>query len=136
MKKLLLIALMLLLNSCATFRYSPEVGPDGNLKDVDSKTINIFLIGDAGKAEDDGSAPKTLSAMQQKFATAGKEDILLFLGDNIYPKGFPTTEGPKTDEAKKVLQFQIDVAKTFPGKVIFIPGNHDWYSGIKGLKLQ
>src|SRR5690606_29673722 len=30
----------------------------------------------------------------------------------------------------------LDVAKTFPGKVIFIPGNHDWYSGLKGLKRQ
>ncbi len=31
---------------------------------------------------------------------------------------------------------QTDIGKKFPGKTIFIPGNHDWYSGLKGLKKQ
>ncbi|MEH6765647.1 MAG: metallophosphoesterase [Aequorivita antarctica] len=136
MKKIFLISLALILTSCATYKFTPESGLETDVKDIDSKTTNVFLIGDSGKPDENGSAPKALRVMQQKFAAADKEDVLLFLGDNIYSKGFPTTDGEKADTAKKVLQLQVDIAKTFPGKVIFIPGNHDWYSGVKGLKKQ
>mgnify|MGYP000456672023 CR=1 FL=1 len=34
------------------------------------------------------------------------------------------------------LNTQSGAAKDFKGQTIFIPGNHDWYSGLKGLKRQ
>ncbi len=136
MKNLFLVFIALVVSSCATFKFTPESGLETDVKDIDAKTTNIFLIGDAGKPDEDGSAPKALRVMEQKFTKAGKEDVLLFLGDNIYPKGFPTSDGKKADEAKNVLQLQTDIAKKFPGRVIFIPGNHDWFSGVKGLKNQ
>src|SRR5690606_377350 len=136
MKNLFLVFIALVVTSCATFKFTPESGLETDVKDIDAKTTNIFLIGDAGKPDEDGSAPKALRVMEQKFTKAGKEDVLLFLGDNIYPKGFPTSDGKKADEAKNVLQLQTDIAKKFPGRVIFIPGNHDWFSGVKGLKNQ
>ena len=136
MKKILLILLVVTLNSCATFNFTPEDGLDTELRGVNSETRNIFLIGDAGGFEKDGSTSLALRAMQENFKYAGEEDVLLFLGDNIYPKGFPTKNGVKEQKAKEIIQSQTDVAKTFPGRVIFIPGNHDWYSGVKGLKKQ
>lgn len=136
MNKTLLVLLTVFLSSCATYYRSPEVGIDTSIKDINPETRNIFLIGDAGKTEDDGTTPIALRAMQENFSKAGEEDLLMFLGDNVYPKGIPTEEGPKTEAAKKVIQFQIDAAKTFPGRVIFIPGNHDWYNGIEGLREQ
>ncbi len=136
MKNLFLISITLLLTSCATYKYNPVIGLESDVKDIDSITTNVFLIGDTGKPDEDGSAPKAVRVMQQKFVAADKNDVLLFLGDNIYPNGLPTTEGEKTESAKKALQLQIDIAKTFPGKVFFIPGNHDWYNGLKGLKRQ
>lgn len=136
MKKILLISLALAVTSCATYTHIPDTSLETSLQGIDSNTTNVFLVGDAGKAAEDGSAPLALRVIKEQFAAASNEDVLLFLGDNIYPNGFPTTDGEKADDAKKVLQFQIDVAKSFPGKSIFIPGNHDWYSGIKGLKRQ
>src|SRR5690554_4556560 len=136
MKKILLILLVVTLNSCATFNFTPEDGIDTELRGVNSETRNIFLIGDTGGFEKDGSTSLALRAMQENFKYAGEEDVLLFLGDNIYPKGFPTKNGVKEQKAKEIIQSQTDVAKTFPGRVIFIPGNHDWYSGVKGLKKQ
>ncbi len=136
MKNLFLIFITLILSSCATYNFTPKSGLDTEVKDIDAKTTNVFLIGDTGKPDEDGSAPKALRVMQQKFSAANKEDVLLFLGDNIYPKGFPAKDGEKSDAAKEVLRIQLDIAKTFPGRVIYIPGNHDWYSGIKGLKNQ
>ena len=38
--------------------------------------------------------------------------------------------------AEKKLTNQLKLSKDFKGKTIFIPGNHDWYSGIKGLERQ
>ena len=40
------------------------------------------------------------------------------------------------DLAEHRLQVQIDAAKDFKGRRIFIPGNHDWYNGTDGLKRQ
>lgn len=130
----LLIAIFVF--GCAT--YKPHTAPLGalSLKGLDSNTTNIFLIGDAGLPDENGTAPKALVEMQKQFAKADQDDYLLFLGDNIYPKGFPAKDKNGHEEAKHSLQVQLDVAKNFPGKVLFIPGNHDWYSGIKGLKRQ
>ena len=38
--------------------------------------------------------------------------------------------------AHEKLTDQLAISKNFKGKTIFIPGNHDWYSGITGLKRQ
>ena len=38
--------------------------------------------------------------------------------------------------ALEKITAQLAISKDFKGKTIFIPGNHDWYSGIDGLKRQ
>ena len=40
------------------------------------------------------------------------------------------------DLAKNKLLNQLALSKEFKGKTLFIPGNHDWYNGINGLKRQ
>ena len=61
----------------------------------------------------------------------------MFLGDNIYPKGMPADKNdPTREEAEKKITLQLEIAKNFKGKTIFIPGNHDWYNGLKGLNEQ
>jgi hypothetical protein len=34
------------------------------------------------------------------------------------------------------ISYKTKNFKKFQGKTIFIPGNHDWYNGIKGLERQ
>lgn len=31
---------------------------------------------------------------------------------------------------------QLKITNDFKGKTVFIPGNHDWYNGLKGLERQ
>ena len=139
MKVKLLISLVIITfiaSGCATYNpYNANV-IDKQLEGINNKTTNIFLIGDAGKPEEDGTAPKALVKLQHQFNKADENDLLLFLGDNIYPKGIPLKDDKAIKAAKKALTLQLEVAKTFPGNVLFIPGNHDWYSGLKGLKQQ
>ncbi|CDF80164.1 metallophosphoesterase [Formosa agariphila KMM 3901] len=135
MNKILLLLFFISLTGCATLESSHvSVSPEP-LQDINTETLNVFLVGDAGKPEN-GKAPKALLEMEKQFALADKEDLLFFLGDNIYPKGFPAEDEKGHDDAKLAMDLQLEVAKKFPGSVYVIPGNHDWYSGLKGLKRQ
>jgi hypothetical protein len=63
----------------------------------------------------------------------GKTTVI-YLGDNIYPKGIGLP-GSKTEESTKdVLRSQYQPMRTRGAAVYFVPGNHDWdRSGPKGL---
>lgn len=128
-KLLFCFSFLLTVHSCATF---DKIQTTNSQVEKDLAGTNIYLIGDGGKLEN-GQSSVALNALNEKIKSSKKEDVLLFLGDNIYPKGIPA---PNNEEAKKSLQAEIEVAHNFKGKVIFIPGNHDWYSGIDGLKEE
>ncbi|SEN86729.1 Calcineurin-like phosphoesterase [Flavobacterium sp. CF108] len=125
--------------SCAT--HKAQYGKDVSANETENATDTIkiahtfYLVGDAGNADEE-QAQQTLELLHQKLKTASKKSTLLFLGDNIYPKGFPTDNADDKALAETKLTNQLKLAKGFKGKTIFIPGNHDWYSGIKGLELQ
>jgi len=134
------ITSLLILNSCATHhaQYGKNVVEPITQNEPDSTQIKhtLYLIGDAGNA-DETKAKETLSLLQNRLDNANKKSTLLFLGDNIYPKGFPDSNDKSEQElAKTKLSNQLELSKNFKGKTIFIPGNHDWYSGIKGLERQ
>jgi len=48
----------------------------------------------------------------------------------------PDKNSEENKLGKKKLDIQIDLAKSFKGKTLFIPGNHDWYNGLEGVKAQ
>ena len=85
----------------------------------------------------DQDSKTILNSLQKKLEIASKNTTLLFLGDNIYPKGIPANKNNKDyNIAKQKLVNQFEITKQFKGNTIFIPGNHDWYSGLKGLENQ
>lgn len=136
----LTLALLLLFYSCAT--HKAQYGKDASAVDTENATDTIkiahtfYLVGDAGNA-DEKQAQQTLELLHQKLKKASKKSTLLFLGDNIYPKGFPSdNNAAEKTLAETKLTNQLELTKGFKGKTIVIPGNHDWYSGIKGLELQ
>ena len=88
----------------------------------------VYLIGDAGEPKHPDS---NLNLLREKFGDATENDVLIFLGDNIYPKGLPDKEDPKRAEMESKLIPQLDVMKAFPGRAFIIPGNHDWAQGRK-----
>ncbi|WP_420580317.1 metallophosphoesterase [Reichenbachiella sp.] len=88
----------------------------------------VFLIGDAGEP---ALAKENLSLLRDQLSSAGKDATLIFLGDNIYPKGLPPQGHPHRKEAEEKLKLQFDITKNFQGRTIVIPGNHDWAKGQK-----
>ena len=126
-----------LLLSCATY----NVKKGKNLHEVSKselKTDNdfqIFLVGDAGNSEEI-QAQQTLSFLKNKIDSANSNSMLIFLGDNIYPLGMPKESDKDYPLAKEKMENQLAITKNFKGKTLVIPGNHDWYHGLDGLKAQ
>ncbi|SDR66687.1 Calcineurin-like phosphoesterase [Polaribacter sp. KT25b] len=107
------------------------------LKKNDSKIDHTFyLIGDAGNSTLKKDSP-ALKYLKKKIKGASKNSTLLFLGDNVYESGIPKKKKSKKYKlAKRRIEAQTDIAKKFKGNAIFIPGNHDWYHGLDGLKRE
>ena len=136
----LAIITALLIISCATHKaqYGKNVsaGDTQNATDTIKIAHTFYLVGDAGNADEE-QAKQTLELLHQKLKKSGKKATLLFLGDNIYPKGFPEKgTASEITLAEEKLTNQLKITKGFKGKTIVIPGNHDWYNGIKGLERQ
>jgi len=91
----------------------------------------IVLLGDAGY-----SSLSPLESSLQLAADIAKEQPnktkVLFLGDNIYTRGFPVLKNGKTEYSKKQLKqisyltAQLQVAKLSGSQSYLLPGNHDW----------
>ncbi len=123
--------------SCATY----NVQKGKNLYEIQNSTLQsendfkIFLVGDAGNA-DEPQAQQTLNFIKNKLDSADKNSMLLFLGDNIYPLGMPAETDKGYALARQKLENQLAITKNYKGKTLVIPGNHDWYHGLEGLKSQ
>ena len=91
----------------------------------DTTDVALFLIGDAGVPHV-GFEP-VLAALQREVATSTGERVIVFLGDNVYPRGLPdSTDLPGRIEAERRLGAQVVAAESTHATTIFIPGNHDW----------
>lgn len=103
----------------------------------DSIEARIILIGDAGKLNS-GRIPVIDAA--RNLIPFNKKTTILFLGDNLYTGGLAGESPTDHKEAKAILDSQANIASGTDAKVIFIPGNHDWYGGAKygleNVKIQ
>ncbi|MGB5691739.1 MAG: metallophosphoesterase, partial [Flavobacteriaceae bacterium] len=129
------IGALLLLQACAT--YKAQYKDPNRQSSLPDKEIahSFYLIGDAGASEL-GSKSMALTALEKELKIAPDESTVLFLGDNIYQRGLVAEDHPNYELARHQIDAQSSVVKNFKGRSIFIPGNHDWYSGLEGLKRQ
>ena len=133
-KKLTYVFFTILVASCATIK--KQVVEGYQYKKPDAKVAHSFyLIGDAG-GSDLYSKDSAIAYLEREIRFANENSTLVFLGDNVYPKGIPEEDSKDYELAKHRLKVQTDIGKKFPGKTIFIPGNHDWYNSLDGLKRQ
>jgi hypothetical protein len=51
---------------------------------------------------------------------------VVFLGDNVYPRGVPPAGHPMRNDAERKLAAQVQAIRTGAGEGILVPGNHDW----------
>ena len=114
-----------------------------NSPDTLKLKYSVFLIGDGGIPEKDRQEPVLKLLQSQLFPkdtlvaaglisdttfvnSSNPEDVVIFLGDNIYERGMPKPEDSDRKEKERRIVSQIDVVKKFKGRSIVIPGNHDW----------
>lgn len=100
----------------------------------DSVLQRVLFIGDAGE----------INLHQKEVLTAAADHILpsktrvIFLGDNIYPRGMSLPGQGNRTETEQIIEAQYTPMITKGAPVYFIPGNHDWdRMGKQGLaKVQ
>jgi hypothetical protein len=84
----------------------------------------VYLIGDAGKDTAQSGAVAFLKDEIEK----NPNSTVVFLGDNVYPRGVEKEISLKggLSKSQKKMNAQLRIFKGFKGKVFMLPGNHDW----------
>ncbi|HVU58767.1 MAG TPA: BamA/TamA family outer membrane protein [Puia sp.] len=90
----------------------------------------MYLVGDAGELAD-GHHP-VCDWLKAHVDWNDTSNVLVYLGDNIYPHGMPDVGAKDYETAKRIIDYQISVVEGHPAKAYFIPGNHDWRKGKPG----
>jgi len=89
----------------------------------------MFLIGDAGVPDSTPLEP-TLALLKLKMdAVDDDKSSIIYLGDNIYPWGLHPKSHSMRPQDERHINSQMDILDGYEGKVVFIPGNHDWKQG-------
>lgn len=87
----------------------------------------MFLIGDCG--EPIIATSPMGKVLRREVMAAGHAAKVLYLGDNIYPRGLSGEGERDRARGEKILQTQVDWVKDLGVQGIFVPGNHDWQRG-------
>ncbi len=102
---------------------------------TDPVTQRVFLVGDAGELHD-GHHP-VCDWLKQHVDWNDSSNVLVYLGDNIYPMGMPSDGKPGKAEAQKIMDYQVSVVAGKNARAFFVPGNHDWREGrVGGLQQE
>ena len=91
----------------------------------DSIEVAVFLIGDAGSEAYDGE-PVLQALAKQSDSLRPVRQFVVFLGDNVYPRGVPPLGHPGRDDAERRLAAQVLAIRKGSAQGLLIPGNHDW----------
>ncbi|NBC04776.1 MAG: hypothetical protein GVY20_13860, partial [Bacteroidetes bacterium] len=129
--------IIFLLAGCSSSQvYHQEIDFEQN---VDEPVYSVYLIGDAGAATLEPKEP-ILDVLQQQLMQSGERSAVIFLGDNIYPDGLPPKGAEKREQSELRILLQLKTVEDYSGRVVLIPGNHDWQSsgpqGLQWLKRQ
>ena len=96
---------------------------------IKNKPYEVFLIGDTGSIA--RSKPDPVMETLCAHLNPDQESVVIFLGDNIYPRGLPDKDHILRSDAESALKAHKTALENYHGKVVFISGNHDWNKGRK-----
>ena len=135
MRLIVAFSLAAVLTACSDTRpyINPAYEPARSFPSGDAIRQRILLIGDAGAPRPEGEP--VLQTLSRWASVTPTRTMVIFLGDNVYEHGVPADElGRRSALAR--LDAQLDVLRTSGARGLFIPGNHDWKSGLEGLVRQ
>lgn len=131
-RKFVLIFLFFLLASCSQslLYVNPEEenAPERPIPPKEDLIYQTFLIGDAGEASLKVQEP-VLKLFETFLENAGEHSAAVFLGDNIYESGLPDSTHPDRKLYEGRIIELMKTVEDFKGRVVFMPGNHDWANG-------
>jgi hypothetical protein len=84
----------------------------------------LVILGDAGAPA--RPTDPVLEAAQREAARDPEHTVVLFVGDNVYPRGLVEKDDPARAEMERRLDLQLAVSRKSGARAIFVPGNHDW----------
>ncbi len=96
----------------------------------DAVETRLFLIGDTGRPARKGEP--VLRALGRDLSRDPPRSYVVFLGDNLYPRGLPREGDSRRPEMERRLDDQVDAVKAAGARGVFVPGNHDWEDGKPG----
>src|SRR5258708_40146900 len=82
----------------------------------------LYLVGDAGELRE-GRHP-VCDWLKQHVDWNDSSNVLVYLGDNIYPHGMPPEGSKDLDMARKILDYQVGVVAGKNARTYFVPRNH------------
>jgi len=111
--------------AACTHALEPATPVAAPLAPKDSLELAIFLIGDAGSKAYDGE-PVLKELALQSDSLRPVHQFVVFLGDNVYPRGVPPLGNPNRDDAERKIAAQVLAIRKGSAQGLLIPGNHDW----------
>jgi hypothetical protein len=103
----------------------PAVVRPAPVAPLDSIELALFLIGDAGSKAYDGE-PVLHELSRQSDSLRQVKQYVVFLGDNVYPRGVPPVGSPTRDDAERKVAAQVLAIRKGAAEGFLVPGNHDW----------
>jgi hypothetical protein len=103
----------------------PATAAPAPVPPMDSIEVSLFLIGDAGSKAYDGE-PVLKDLAKQSDSLRAVKQYVVFLCDNVYPRGVPPLGSPTRDDAERKIRAQVVAIRRGKAQGLLIPGNHDW----------
>jgi len=117
--KILMLASLILFAACAT--HKPQIEIPLKTETTSKSPIHTFFVAGGLGTETPDANPELQKLLKSYLDKANKESTLLYTGDYI-----PKDANKNTQET--FIKAQIDIAKDFKGKTVFVPGHHEWSS--------
>ena len=118
------LAVAVAASACAS-ALEPATPAPAPLPPKDSIEVAVFLIGDAGGDAYDNEPVLHELALQSDSLRPVRQ-FVVFLGDNVYPRGIPPQGHPARADAERRLAAQVLAIRKGGAQGLLIPGNHDW----------
>jgi surface antigen Omp85-like protein/calcineurin-like phosphoesterase family protein len=124
---IILLAIIFSINAQKSY-YSPENEQWELENHIDSTTpiYTIYLIGDI---KNPGQDNMNLKLLKNMISDDGENSAVIIPGDILYPLGM--RDSSDSEHAEDVINMNsiLNAFDDYKGRIVFIPGNHDWAKG-------